>query len=358
MSRIALNYLSTVQPGLEDALKQCVQQAAEEQAANPIARVGELMLQLSNSSIQEPPTPTQSVPVPSGADQEKSSPAPQNGAATKDGGSRHVPSDLQRTPGIDQRPQAKAAASVKTENSKEWTAASFLASAHMESTIAEAIMADFVGMGELEAMRALGSSAEVEHLLAKSLRNGLVVEKLVGLLAPKLRELSTSQAASASELHSKFAADGGAFSLSYAGLSTFFGGLEAKIGTPKPNLDEAVHDEHCDQDDSQEPFTAENYGITTSSEVEYHFCASPDSTDFGEWPGERESVERSHRRRVMPLRILHQRMDEKNEQLKLNSEPLLMDIEARCARLYTGPSTRPTARTHSWYACHAFRPSR
>ena len=42
--------------------------------------------------------------------------------------------------------------------------------------------------------------------------------------------LVESKAATSMELHDRFVSDGGAFTLSYGGLSTFFSGLEGRIG--------------------------------------------------------------------------------------------------------------------------------
>ena len=51
--------------------------------------------------------------------------------------------------------------------------------------------------------------------------------------------------ASGAELHSKFIQEGAAFTMSYGGLDTFWGGLEALIGAPNPRLDQAIEREHC-----------------------------------------------------------------------------------------------------------------
>ena len=53
-------------------------------------------------------------------------------------------------------------------------------------------------------------------------------------------------AATGQELHDKFVQDGGAFTMSYGGLDTFFGGLEGLIGAPNPKLREATQREHLE----------------------------------------------------------------------------------------------------------------
>ena len=83
------------------------------------------------------------------------------------------------------------------------------------------------------------------------------------------------EAANARERSSKFAES--TFTLAYTGRSTFFGGLEALIGTPSPNLRVAMEAEHCASPDSQDEFTTANYGIHTRSDIEWYFVVDPDA---------------------------------------------------------------------------------
>ena len=50
--------------------------------------------------------------------------------------------------------------------------------------------------------------------------------------------------------------------LSYGSIGTFYGGLEAKLGAPDPSVAQAIRREHLEKDDSNNQFTAPNYGIT------------------------------------------------------------------------------------------------
>ena len=65
---------------------------------------------------------------------------------------------------------------------------------------------------------------------------------------------------------------------------TFFGGLEAKIGPPRPNVRKAMEDEHTVASDSRDEFTTGNYGVTTTPETEWWFVVEPDKQP--EWPVE------------------------------------------------------------------------
>jgi hypothetical protein len=64
------------------------------------------------------------------------------------------------------------------------------------------------------------------------------------------------EAAHSRERHDKFA--GTTFTLAYTSLSAFFGGLEARIGPPNPNLRVAMRAEHCDSADSADEYTTSN----------------------------------------------------------------------------------------------------
>ena len=66
--------------------------------------------------------------------------------------------------------------------------------------------------------------------------------------------------------------------LSFGGLATFFGGLQAKVGPPSPKVMVAMEMEHTAAKDSKIEFTAANYDVHTSSAKEYAFVAtSPNS---------------------------------------------------------------------------------
>ena len=87
------------------------------------------------------------------------------------------------------------------------------------------------------------------------------------------------------DIQSKFA---GSIEAAYSGLSTFFGGLEGVIGGPSPKVHEAMEREHTQGGDWHKQFTTENYGVTTTSAIEFKFVAKPDSQV--EWPVEDKLV--------------------------------------------------------------------
>ena len=136
-----------------------------------------------------------------------------------------------------------------------------------------------------------------------------MAEALAKLLLPELRQLSVVGAAMGAQLHGKFVQvlqDGKAFKMTYADLSTFFGGLEAKIGAPNPSVETAMTGEHTQSADSKEEFTTGNYGVTTTPEIEWLFVVEPQQREEGEhsspWPKEEKLRDTPDRIRLsMPL---------------------------------------------------------
>lgn len=161
------------------------------------------------------------------------------------------------------------------------------------------------------------------------------------------------------QLQDKFVQDGAGV-LAYSSISTFFGGLEGIIGGPLPQVGEAMAAEHTKRGDSRVKLTAQNYGIETTSVLEWRFVAQPQRPPKGGWPFERKLVgidgpptaaqsdqvsdeqrkliEAGARPRVaLSLPELQLRMEAKNGLLRELGEPPLILEEALGVRLYTGP---------------------
>jgi hypothetical protein len=127
--------------------------------------------------------------------------------------------------------------------------------------------------------------------------------------------------------------------MQYGDLSTFFGGLEAKIGAPDPKVREAMENEHTKAPDSQDEFTSGNYGITTTPHTEWLFITEPGKKGV-EWPVEeklRGGGSGEKMRKPMLLDELRRKLAEVNAQLKEMKETELLLEEAFGARLYSGP---------------------
>eukprot|EP00854_Cymbomonas_tetramitiformis_P010776 gene10776-12745_t len=157
-------------------------------------------------------------------------------------------------------------------------------------------------------------------------------QALPGLLKEAINTLKPSPAEShpgkfsLSETFSKF---------QYSNLSTFFGGLVKVLGTPNvvPNLEENMRREHVSCADSTEEFKTSNYGITTTSKVEWEFVVSP--VPHGTYPC--ETTPPQNPREAKPLEHFLEVMNAVNEKLtKAEHDPLLR-VEVIALRLYTGP---------------------
>ena len=250
---------------------------------------------------------------------------------------------------------------VDASSPERWTLASWVSSMDMHEVIAAAILPRGTS-DELGFLRGLGA---LEATVGRARLVALLTEgHALGMIADALwagaQELVKAKAATGAELNSKFLQDGAAL-LSYGDLSTFFGGLEAKIGAPNPKVYMLMAEEHMQREDSNEEFTSGNYGIRTCSSIEWRFVAEPDAEPDEGWPEEtklRKAKDRDAQGRSRELsggsrgllqsganfrtawarEDLKAKLDEVNTRLHAADEPQLDDAtEGVGARLYTGP---------------------
>ena len=159
-----------------------------------------------------------------------------------------------------------------------WTLNGFLASLPSVITaLSSAVLKapEAAGKTELEFIRCLGGAADGRATLLALLTRGGALEVLTEAMWAGIFELMAAKAATGLELMGKFVADG-VGALSYAGLSTFFGGLEGRIGGPDPKVYEAMEREHvAEGGDRHDEFYTTNYEVTTTSAIEWDFVAAP-----------------------------------------------------------------------------------
>ena len=186
-----------------------------------------------------------------------------------------------------------------------WSIAMWLSSLpSISDVIAEAMLAPLhaEGLGttdepnevaELCFVRALGlqDAEQGSQAVLRLLRDSPLLSKMASTLWQSAADLATARAATVHEMCGKFR-DEAAFTLAYGGLDTFFGGLERLLGPPSAQLKEAMRREHCLSADSHSHFYSPNYGVNTTSEIEWHFVDDPDApqilTKLGltAWPHE------------------------------------------------------------------------
>ena len=221
------------------------------------------------------------------------------------------------------------------QQTDKWSAVSWLKGVGVHRVVAGALQAANPGADDeamLEFVRRLPDRASLEkHICTAAVLNGIV--ELVWDEALKLKQVG---AATANEIQSKFA---GALEMSYAGLDTFFDGLEGVVGGPAPKLLGAMREEHCNRADSNQEFVTDNYGVRTTSKTEFLFVYDPDGEAPIEWPC--ESIEklpdRSKARKRRPISELEQAAQPTNKDLEEAKQPTLCREEIMAANLYTGP---------------------
>ena len=120
------------------------------------------------------------------------------------------------------------------------------------------------------------------------------------------------------------------------GLHTsFYGGLEGVVGSPQPDIARACEEEHTEADDSLSEFVCAHYDITTTSQAEWRFVATPDAGEA--WAREKAALpEGAKPRSPLSREELRQRIRQCNGRMTEHVAPLT-EIEAVCARLYSGP---------------------
>jgi len=149
------------------------------------------------------------------------------------------------------RLQAASQSFKDTSHGEEWKMHQWLDSLGCSTIVSSTIkqwLQTKEDLSELQLMRfvaMLGSRDLILHVL----QEGLVLERITDVIWRGSENL-IGEAACGSELHGKFSQDTSNFTLSFGELSTFFGGLEALIGAPNPNIREAMESEHCSKDDS------------------------------------------------------------------------------------------------------------
>ena len=101
-----------------------------------------------------------------------------------------------------------------------------------------------------------------------------------------------------------------------------------------------------DESSSSKPRGAlrSNYGVQTTSAVEWAFVVGEDAVPAGlaRWPVEAEEKlpDRSRCRRKTPLAALEEKAEQINVKLKEANQPELLREEIIAANLYTGPVRR------------------
>ena len=233
---------------------------------------------------------------------------------------------------------------VTSDDDSVWTLGKWLKTVDLARAVEEALESEVPqGKAPLEFFKGDDlSQGRVRELLERARMGGLaetVCKALEGL-----RKQHTVH-----EMCDKFKQDD-LVMLEFSSLSSFFGGLEGKIGAPDPT--QAMRDEHSrgpsfnEDQECDRWFTTPNYKIRTTSRIEFDFVANPENGLKPEvhgtttWPAEDTEELRQKRteaRKPMPRAELEQKWTERNQKLEELKQDALVWQEVVAARLYTGP---------------------
>ena len=233
--------------------------------------------------------------------------------------------------------------------SSVWTASSWVESIEAVSACVAKALTHKLGASSdhdrsLLFLRSLGSHAAcVEDpvlgaaAVAVLLRDGALLDGLATVLWQNLHELAIGRTVTEiHSQHSKFVQDRAARSLTFGDLDTFYSGLEAIVGPPNANVGFAIKEEHEHGADSLVPFKTSNYGINTTSQVEYAFVVLGEQglkdLQLESYPCEEHEEDRKRGRRPKALSEFEFVLASKNEDLKKVRSELLIE-EFIAARL-------------------------
>ena len=160
--------------------------------------------------------------------------------------------------------------------------------------------------------------------------------------------------------------------MKFGELESFFNGLEELIGLPASGfLKKVMRDEHCERDDSDEPFETANYHLKTTSRIEWWFVFGPaegrdelnkipcyktgewdgSEKQLDSWPGEDpEKIRGDARRKPCEIQEFEASMRAVNMKLQEAGYKPLLDVEFIGARLYTARSSASTTRSCARWA--------
>ena len=235
---------------------------------------------------------------------------------------------------------ARAASTLADERAYDWSVEAWLfglrgisAALSTALLLGESPADDF---NELAFARGLDCSSEA---LQERLLMGGAIAKLASCLAESLSQLQEAQAVTATELHDKFAVNGSeVFTLQLGGLEGFYGGLEALVGAPDPQVRQAMERDHCELDDASEPFEMPNRKAITTSVIEWRFVTNPaegadgKGAPFVPYPSPKDE------RQPLPLESFEPELTRRNDELaQAGFKQAVGTEEFWAVRLYTGP---------------------
>jgi len=316
--------MASVQPLLEQALTDAVNALMDQCPDDPLGFIGAHLMGVKQKNVHDDLRPSQ-----------------QNSVA-REQFHRGV-----RAAVLKDRTDRTVSAALAAKR-QPWSIVQWAQSLRLHESVASALVRPLIDLedageeAELTYLKKLDRKS-LERLLCGASPNMLTLE-LTERVWQGVELLREAYAVTTTELHAKYLQDGQYFTLSYGGLETFFGGLEALVGSPTPQLREAMNKEHTEALDSRVKFTTGNYHVKTTSEIEYWFVVAPQvglqklHLPKGRYPAEEEALLGvGAARQQLELDAFAADLAVVNAQLDSLHQPTMRREEVVGARLYTGP---------------------
>ena len=222
---------------------------------------------------------------------------------------------------------------------KEWSVSSWLGTGIIDAVSAALLRplgSDSPPHVQLAFMRELGR----DRGSVRALLDASVLERLTDAVCTAATKLDEGRGESAAAMSRKYAET--TFTLSYGGLDSFFAGLEGSIGPPNPDLRRAMTREHTSAADSDDHFETSNYGVKTTSAIEWLYVVEPTADSLVQlgldhWPREDDALLPEDKQRnatsAQALASFETARAHTNGQLSAINEPTLLEEELIGGRL-------------------------
>ena len=236
------------------------------------------------------------------------------------------------------KPVGERSKSIETE----WTVQGWLSTvAGVATPVADALAPLIKSLGNDDPFRALQSLADTPEGQAR-VERALGAAGLSGLAAAiwaGVKRLSQQGASSGAAMNEKFHADE-RFVMAYGPKEAFMHGLEHFIGPCNPEVASQLRREHCASADSHKEFTNDNYGLRTTSSLEYGFTTG---SGVGAAPAEDPAMLES-------VRATYPRARAREPRSSAEFEALRLRLNGRFAE---GGADAPFSREHGPTELHA-----
>jgi hypothetical protein len=186
-------------------------------------------------------------------------------------GQMQSPSSMEAQPESAELGNASAADAPMAVELK-WTVASWLRAVELLPTHLKTAIGQLPEGQQLATIASLDPAALAQLFTSAGLQ-GKVAASVIALAKAACPAPEVTGAA----LNDKFRSDGDVFEMAYGGLKMYHKGLGGLLGEPRMvdgSLMKGMQAEHCEGSDSRTEFTTDNYGVSTTSCLEWWYNAT------------------------------------------------------------------------------------